>query len=247
MGRPLIDLTGRRFGKLVAQYHAASRLVNKQPMWFCECDCGKTKLVDGSSLRSGQSQSCGCERIARAKAAAAKRKFSPNKLIDLTGMKFWRWTVVAPARKDGEVIWWCQCECGTEKFVSGPNLRSGKTKSCGCLQKEMARNQHRVHRMSGHPIYNSWGGMRDRCYNPNTKEWQHYGGRGIKVCKRWDEFKNFLADMFATWEPGLTLDRIDVNGNYEPSNCRWADYSTQNRNRRSRAEIKRSLKMEVSK
>lgn len=92
-----------------------------------------------------------------------------------------------------------------------------------------------------HPVYNAWIGMKDRCYNTNVHNYQAYGGRGIKICERWMKFENFRDDMFPTWQKGLSLDRIDVNGNYEPSNCKWATKSEQAKNRRCKAALQSSI------
>lgn len=235
MGRPSINMVGLRFGKLIVLARAGSS-PNKAPTWYCRCDCGNEKIMIGANLRSGVSLSCGCERLPRCIAASKNREFCGNQSVNITGMKFGRWTAISPTdqKSSPNKKWHCRCDCGTERIVAGNNLRSGKSKSCGCFQREIARTLPRVHRMSHHPIHNSWHGMRARCLNRNHQNYADYGGRGIKICKRWDKFINFLQDMYATWAPGLSLDRIDVNGNYEPSNCRWATTGVQATNKRPR-------------
>jgi hypothetical protein len=219
MGRPAFDMTGMRYGKFTVL-----RLVGpnerKALLWECRCDCGTVVTVIGGNLRSGQSKSCGCERISKVRAAGIAREGTPSgPRKDLTGEIFNRWTVLG--RVDGDK-WQCRCQCGTERNVDGGNLRFNRSKSCGCLQKEITSNLERAHHMSEHPIYECWTSMKKRCLNPNNKDWKHYGGRGIKVCKRWMKFANFLEDMFATWAPGLEIDRYpDNNGDYEPGNVRW--------------------------
>lgn len=155
--------------------------------------------------------------------------------LDLIGYKSGRLTVVAFERKaaDGSSIWRCACDCGAMVGVIARNLRSGNTKSCGCLRRERASSSDHGHKRRGlsSPTYVSWSRMMQRCNDPNSNRWSLYGGRGITVCPQWRTFQGFLADM-GERPPGKTLDRINVDGNYEPDNCRWATASEQARNRR---------------
>lgn len=170
---------------------------------------------------------------------------------DLTGRKFGRLTVLSRAESTTRRIKWnCRCDCGTEKVVSGENLRSGHTKSCGCILAE--RNQERfgtkenVRGMSNTPLYKCWSAMKARCSNPNLPGYKDYGGRGIKVCDRWKEgFSNFYEDMGEGYAHGLQLDRIDVNGDYEPSNCRWVTPTVNARNKRHHFMLDGELVMEI--
>lgn len=151
---------------------------------------------------------------------------------DITLQRFGRLVALWPQNKDkrGLYLWLCLCDCGRETVVRGSDLREGKTKSCGCLHDELASKRNFRHGHSkGTRTYRSWMAMRDRCRYSNHKDYEHYGGRGIKVCERWQSFENFLADM-GERPVGLTLDRIDPNGNYEPGNCRWATWSEQREN-----------------
>ena len=159
--------------------------------------------------------------------------------IDLTGKVFGRLAVVSDAgsNKHGKVMWLCECECGTQSVVCGSDLRTGHTKSCGCLSRDVASSGNYKHGMEGIPIYKVWAGMLQRCNNPKNKRYKNYGGRGIKVCKRWDKFENFYADMDERPE-GLTIERIDNDGNYEPSNCKWATRKENSRNTRTNRIIK---------
>jgi hypothetical protein len=155
----------------------------------------------------------------------------PRLLIDLVGKRFGRLLVEARVGREGTPHWRCRCDCGKESIVAGGNLRNGHTTSCGCLRAQAAGTAAVRHGMTRTPTWSSWNSMRDRCLSATNKDFHNYGGRGITICSRWESFENFLADMGEKPE-GMSLDRIDVNGNYEPGNCRWADYSTQNRNQR---------------
>lgn len=152
--------------------------------------------------------------------------------------KFGRLTVKSRVDNDkfGRTQWRCICECGKEKVVALFRMTCGHTKSCGCL-KGVANAKHR---MKGTATYNSWCAMKQRCNYLGSEEYANYGGRGIKVCDRWNEsFENFLADM-GERPAGHTIERKDTNGHYEPSNCIWSTMEQQQRNRRSTILIERN-------
>ena len=153
------------------------------------------------------------------------------KKLNLTGHKFNKLTVISEApSKKGKSFWLCRCDCGQSKIVCLNNLRNRHTQSCGCLGYQNAK----THGMYGTPEHTVWVHMIQRCYNPRRWQYKYYGGRGIKVCERWlDGFKNFYADM-GPRPIGMTLDRVDNDGNYTPLNCRWATDIEQRANRSNR-------------
>lgn len=153
-----------------------------------------------------------------------------GRTLDLTGQRFGRLVVQCkcPEKgKRGEILWYCLCDCGGESVSRANGLKSGNSSSCGCLRVEATK----THGMTKTRTFKSWESMKQRCNNPKAPSYSSYGGRGIRVCDRWlENFSFFFEDMGERPE-GKTLDRVDVNGDYTPENCRWASASEQQRNK----------------
>lgn len=166
-----------------------------------------------------------------------------NKVVNLTGKRFGRLTVIGLDDKEGRKTYWvCQCDCGNIKSVRSDSLQARLIRSCGCLKNEQDKKNltaNHSHKMSGTRMYNIWQGMKGRCNNIHDARYHSYGGRGIKVCQEWED--NFAA--FSEWAlnngyaENLTIDRINNDKGYSPDNCRWIDNKTQSNNRRSNIKI----------
>lgn len=231
---PKINLTGSRFGRLFVVGYGGVKLmkrkdgIHREHLWICDCDCGNRSIHGGIVLRNGNTNSCGCIRD----------ELRRSRLRDLTGIRFGRLVV---KKYLGNGKWRCQCDCGEISRVMGSALNGGHSKSCGCLARELTSKRSVTH---GHTRiscgksrtteYRIYSAMLSRCSNPNVAAFPSYGGRGIKVCRRWrgkNGFQNFLNDMGCR-PKGKSLDRIDNNGPYALWNCRWATQEQQASNTR---------------
>jgi len=221
-----IDLVGQRFGRLtVLKVAQRYRENGTGTLWRCQCDCGNFINVWAKYLRSGKTQSCGCYQRERTSIA---------RLVDLTGRRFGRLTVLGRAENSGKRTYWrCRCDCGKVKDYWAGRLNNNRDGGCGCQQG--------THRMSQSSEWRTWQGIKERCLNPLGSGYARYGAKGIKVCDRWlgeNGFDNFYADMGEKPTPSHTLDRFpDRQGDYEPKNCRWATKREQGANRESVVEI----------
>ncbi len=210
--RKVKDITGQKFGRLTAV-----RKVDNQ-IWEFRCDCGNIIQSDRYAVTSGKTRTCGC------------RRKDPRK--DLVGKRFGRLIVRS---YHGNGLWECVCDCGNVVNRNAGSLRTDKECSCGCKQTKFVAK----HGLSDEKIYHIWRGMMDRCYNPTTESYYLYGKRGIRVCDRWrgsNGLMNFLADMGRPTKE-QSIDRIDVNGDYCPENCRWATAVEQSNNKRNNVYI----------
>ena len=217
------DLTGLHFGNLrVISFSGVNP--RRQALWSVECACGKAAMVLASKLKQGRARSCGC--------------LAANLSPEMVGRKFGRLTVVEADGLNGSraKTWGCLCACGKYASVSGTKLRSGHTKSCGCLTADKVSNLNRTHSLSSIPEHVVWKGMMQRTTNPNHISYKNYGGRGIKVCERWGDFYNFICDMGTRPEGKFSIERSNNDGDYEPTNCYWADPYEQARNKRKRKD-----------
>ena len=159
----------------------------------------------------------------------------------LEGQRFGRLIVIREVGRNtaGSALWLCKCDCGGEKTVSSYHLRSGITQSCGCIKREQNVEMFTTHGETHTPLYKLWGGIKNRCYNPNEPKYANYGGRGIKVCSEWESsyesFKNWCLQN--GYKKGLTIERKDVDGDYSPQNCIFATQKVQQNNRTNNHRI----------
>lgn len=230
-GHRFIDMTGQRVGRRVVV--SFSHFDGKNSHWLCRCDCGKVDVANGTSLRQGKANSCGCLR----------EDTGRSNVIDRVGERHGRLVVLRRAENVGRgARWLCRCDCGAEKVISANCL--GKTRSCGCLRRE--NSQGLIHGQTGTPMHRLWVGMIQRCHGKNTPRNRKYTDRGIRVCGGWrSDFAAFQRDMGERPSPAHTIDRKDNDRGYDcgrcadclakgaTPNCAWATPREQALNRRS--------------
>lgn len=225
------DITNKKFNMLTAiELVRIEKRIGA--IWKFRCDCGNEVEYPASRVTSKNSitKSCGCI-----------NKNKPPKL-DLSGMRFGRLVVTdIYERRRGKsgvkFFWLCKCDCGNEKYVSASLLRNGTILSCGCLHRENITKSVSTHGISKTRIYKILRGMIQRCENPNNSAWEHYGGRGIKICEEWRNAENgalnfYNWSMSNGYKDGLTIERINVEKDYSPDNCKWETWENQHRNTR---------------
>ena len=192
--------------------------------WICKCDCGTIKVIIENVLRSGTSTKC--------RKCYLKGPRVPREFIHEIGHRFGKFVLIdrlKEERPSGNIsIYTLKCDCGAIKMMSAGNIENYRNQMCRKCALEM--RGHTPHGMSHTLTYSTWEGMKRRCNNPKAPKYKHYGGKGIRVCERWNKFVNFLEDMGERPE-GMVIDRIDCNGNYEPGNCRWVTPQQNNDNR----------------
>ena len=206
MARKLESLLGQRFGKLIVIGEPINTKGNSYSL--CKCDCGDEKIIRNSRLKSGKTKSCGCRKTKK-----------------LVGQKFGKLTVIGePISIDGIISSLCKCDCGNEKLIANFRLKNGNSKSCGlCVRKYNPR------------LKRIFGAIKDRCLNEKAKAYMRYGGRGIKICKEWleDSYSFYSWALENGYDDNLSIDRIDVDGDYEPLNCRWTTMYVQANNKKN--------------
>lgn len=221
------NLVGQRFRMLTVI--APAENIGKHPAWLCRCDCKTEKVIREFSLKSGRIKSCGCE----------STLYRPKK--QLSGQRFGFLTAVRPGPRIGNhAAWICVCDCDETKELNIREffLTKGRQKSCGCHQYDGLKVRNVKHDMSRTREYRIWLGIRRRCNDPKHPGYKNYGGRGIRICKEYDDsFEVFFKEVGFCPKPHYTVDRINNGGHYEPGNVHWVSMKRNMRNRRNTSMI----------
>lgn len=224
----LIDLTGQKFGKLTV-VERAENTKDKKVQWKCICDCGSEIIVIGTTLRKN-SELLSCK-------SCRYKAYSEKYTKPMISKRFGRLVVLERIEEKQGKTWkyLCKCDCGNEIIVLGDSLRSGGTKSCGCYHNELLAKRSTTHGDSKTRLYRIWRAIKKRCYSENYAQYNDYGGRGISMCESWkDSFESFKEwSLENGYSDDLSIDRVDVNRNYEPLNCRWLTIKEQQNNKRN--------------
>jgi hypothetical protein len=216
-------MIGNRFHK----WTVLGQIKTEKPgKWYeCLCECGNIRIKAGTELRAGRGKQCtDCQ---------YEELYDPDKMI---GLKFGKWTVIRYVDTQNRLQRFeAQCDCGEKSIQYGSDLRRKVLRSTQCIKCKNKKNAIKItkHGLHKTPLYKVWCSMLQRCRNPNNKGYKYYGGRGIKVCKRWSKFQNFLTDMGDRPE-GMTIERVNNDGDYKPSNCKWVSHKENCNNRRNK-------------
>lgn len=236
------SLEGKVFGRLTVLEKDEERTKNSKryrTYYKCLCECGNIVSVRADGLKNGAVVSCNCYH----KEIAAKLNGH-----DLVGKVFGSLQVVAKLDRrcaNGDVYWRCKCECGKEKEYPSSALLGGFCVHCGCKTTKKKKLKEEMHGYSHTALYRIWAGMRDRCTNTRSTGYRYYGAKGVKVCEEWNSSFIFFHEWAINngYKEGLSIDRINPFGNYEPNNCRWVTLSEQAFNKRN-SECNRELREE---
>lgn len=223
MSSIVYELTGKKYGKL----EVIKRLekINHRSRWLVKCECGSEfAVLQAELLKKNPIRMC---------RTCARKLVGEKAIKDLTGQKFGKWTVIRRVIRENEkrIRYLCKCECGAEHIVIGTTLTSGESTKCKKCGYKYAI--HYTHNMYNTRLYTIWENMKSRCNRNTATGYKYYGGKGVEVCKEWQtDFMNFYNwAMKNGYSDNLSIDRIDVNGNYEPANCRWITMAEQQNNK----------------